>query len=113
MRWIKPALRNSISALLAGGETRAPVRPSLEPLRKAMIEVLGAEGAAANPQLLHRLQYADTIETLWFARSEMVLVLSTIHGEAAALDAVWKLAPQFEALLPQGLQPRDRQRSGN
>lgn len=107
MRWIKPTLRNSISALLSPG-SRASSPESLEPLRAEMLKVLGEEGGRIDPQLLHRLQYASSIETLWFARAEMMTVLCALHGEAAALDSVQRLAPLFEGHLPNSLKPSQR-----
>lgn len=40
MRWIKPGLRNSISALL-GTELRKDSPEALEPVRQAMLAALG------------------------------------------------------------------------
>ena len=75
MRWMKPGLRNTISALL-GSEIRKDSPEALEPVRKAMLAALGDEGAEMNPRLKHRLMYLHDAHALWFARSEMVAVLS-------------------------------------
>lgn len=99
MRWIKPGIRHSISALL-GIDMRKHSPESLEPVRQAMLDVLGTEGAASNPQLSKRLQYLHDIHALWYARSEMVSVLSGLHGEARAVEMVRSLTPLFEGRLP-------------
>ncbi len=102
MRWFKPVLRNSISALL-GSEVRSRSPESLEPVRQAMLEALGDEGSKLSPGLKHRLSYLPDAHALWFARSEMVSVLSRLHGEARAVDTVRALSPAFAGLLPKSL----------
>ena len=102
MRWIKPGLRNSISALL-GAELRKDSPEALEPVRQAMLAALGQEGAKLNPRLRNRLMYLHDVHALWFARSEMVAVLSSLHGEAKAVDTIMGLSPLFQGLLPQSL----------
>ena len=49
MRWFKPSIRNSISALLSPEVHKDPGQ-ALEPVRKAMLDVLGDDGAQNNPQ---------------------------------------------------------------
>ena len=109
MRWIKPALRNSISALL-GNEVRKHSPESLEPVRQAMLAALGEDGARLNPRLKHRLQYLHDAHGLWYARSEMVAVLSSLHGEAHAVNAVESLSYVFQGLLPKSLMDSCRMR---
>ncbi len=99
MRWIKPVIRHSISALL-GTEARKHSPESLESVRQAMLAVLGPDGAACSPQLRRRLQYLHDVQALWYVRSEMVSVLSGLHGEAKAVDMVRSLTPLFEGRLP-------------
>lgn len=102
MRWMKPGLRNTISALL-GTEIRKDSPEALEPVRVAMLSALGEEGAAMNPRLKHRLMYLHDAHALWYARSEMVAVLSRLHGEAKAVDTVIGLSPVFRGLVPNSL----------
>ena len=102
MRLIKPGLRNSISALLSG-ETRRHSPEALEPARLAMLEVLGKDGAALNPILHERLMYVHDAHALWYARSEVVAVLSKLHGEAHAVSSVQEVTPFFRGLLPKSL----------
>lgn len=109
MRWFKPSLRHSISVLLSA-ENRLDAPESLEPIRQAMLTTLGAEGASLNPQLFRRLRYLPDANALWFARSEMVSVLSRIHGEAKAVDMVQGLSPVFQGQLPRSLMESGRLR---
>jgi hypothetical protein len=102
MRWIKPGLRNSISALL-GSETRQTSIEALEPVRSAMLGVLGKDGAELNPRLHERLLYLHDAHALWYARSEVVNTLCQLHGEAYAVTMVQEITPQFRGLLPKSL----------
>lgn len=102
MRWFKPGIRNSISALL-GSDARRASTEALEPVREAMLAALGEEGAKANPQLIRKLKYLHDAHSLWFARAEMVAVLSQLHGEALAVRRVQNLSPVFQGLVPRSL----------
>jgi len=102
MRWFKPGIRDSISALL-GSEVRRNSPEALEVVRKAMLATLGEDGARLNPQLIQRLTYLGDAHALWFARSEMVAVLSQLHGEAKAVDKVQGLSPAFQGLISRSL----------
>lgn len=102
MRWFKPGIRNSISAIL-GSEVRPDSPEALEPVRRAMLDALGERGAQASPQLSRRITYLADAQALWYARSEMVAVLSQLHGEARAVETVQGLSPVFKGLLPKGL----------
>lgn len=102
MRWLKPGLRNSISALL-GSEMRPQSPELLEPVRQAMLDALGDEGSRLSPGLRRRLSYLPDAHALWYARPEMVAVLSRVHGEVQAIDMVRSLSPVFAGLLPKSL----------
>ena len=109
MRWFKPSIRNSISALLSPDVHQDPGE-ALEPVRKAMLDVLGEDGAQINPDLTRRLKYLHDPHALWFARAEMVAALSQIHGEALAVHRVQSLSPVFQGLVPRSLIEASRSR---
>lgn len=102
MRWIKPNLRHSISALL-GHEVRKHSPESLEPVRQAMLDALGEDGAQINPKLKHRLMYLHDANALWYARADMMATISRLHGEAKAAEAVRKMSPLFHGLIPKSM----------
>ncbi|MBL0919294.1 MAG: hypothetical protein IBJ14_11360 [Hydrogenophaga sp.] len=109
MRWFKPSLRNSISALI-GPHVRADEEDALEPVRRAMLDVLGEDGARMNPALKRRLKFMHDAHSLWYARGELVAVLSQIHGEALAVHRVHGLSPVFQGLVPKALIDASRAR---
>ncbi len=109
MRWIKPGIRNTLSAML-GAQERTESPESLEPVRHAMLQALGEDGARLSPHLHRRLQYLHDAHALWYARAEMVAVLSRLHGEARAVSTVQQLSPAFKGLLPKSLTDATRPR---
>ncbi len=102
MRWFKPVLRNSLSAVL-GSESKPVPGAALESARSALLQALGDEGARMNPRLQRRLQHHGDPQALWYARSEVMAVLSQLHGEAHAVQVVKRLTPVFEGILPKSL----------
>lgn len=111
MRWLKPSLRHSISALL-GPSPRADDEDQLEPVREAMLTVLGEEGARLNPALKRKIKFLHDAHSLWYARAELVAVLSRVHGEALAVHRVQSLSPVFQGLVPKALIEASRGRKG-
>lgn len=108
MRWLKPNLRNSIYGLL--GQPPAPsvsvLESGTEDIREAMLGLLGADGPRRQPQITRRIRYASDIHALWYLRGELMAVLASEAGEAAARHKVASLTAQFQGLLPAGLTSR-------
>ncbi|QHE86167.1 hypothetical protein [Hydrogenophaga sp. BPS33] len=75
-----------------------------------MLALLGEDGARAHPELSRKLRYVRDAHSLWYARAEMVAVLSELHGEALAVHRVQSLSPAFQGLLPKSLMNASLQR---
>ena len=102
MRWIKPVLKNSLTAALGAPAAVSP-EADVEQARSALLHALGEEGARLNPRLRHRLRHQGDPQALWYARSEVMAVLSQLHGEAHAVRVVQRLTPVFRGLVPRSL----------
>jgi hypothetical protein len=103
MRWFRSAtLRRSLLPMF-GASRRGNGRESIEPIRQAMLEALGEDGAQLNPQLRRRLATLHDPHALWHARAEVVAVLSQLHGEAKAVATVQDLLLVFKGVLPSSL----------
>lgn len=109
MQWNTSSLRSSMSALL-GSSKQDHVPETLEAVRQAMLATLGSEGAKLNPLLQHRLEHLQDAHALWFARAEVMAVLSGLHGEESAVNAVRALSPMFSGLIPRSLMEAGRKR---
>ena len=86
MRIRKLNLRSSFFSLLsyAGYSTSVPDEPvvmGLEDLRDAMLAALGDTGSVRHPLLARQLRFARDAESLWYARSDLMGVLSSLYGE--------------------------------
>lgn len=83
-----------------------PEALAMERFRTAMLGLIEAETSDRAAMLNLRIRCAATLQSLWFMRSEMMVVLAATHGEAEArrrLDAISELARDA---LPSGLRSR-------
>lgn len=104
MRWQKPNLK-SIYGLL--GQAGPPAEPHLgarmETVRQAMLDTMAIAGLGQRHlHIVARIQLAQGIQALWFARTDMMTSLAAELGEAAAREKIDALSPLFEGLLPKG-----------
>lgn len=103
MRWLKPTL-NSLYGLLgppaAVAEQSADRR--LEDVRKAMLDALSfGDLSQQQHHAVRRIFYADTIQTLWYLRTDVMVVLSGECGEGFAREKMDAISGLFEGLLPE------------
>ena len=103
MRWIKPTL-TSIYGLL-GQTASTSVRSDdvrLEEVRKIMLDAMSIEGVAENHHLLvRRVFYATDIQTLWYARADVMSLLAEQLGETCAHEKLSAISALFQGLLPE------------
>jgi hypothetical protein len=110
MRWLKPNLRNSLHAIFTGG---LPIKPaeedpvfSIEDIRARMMSHIPDNADERAIMVRRRINYAVTVEALWFLRGDLMAVLSRNLGEAAALEQIAGISEMFDDLLPAGLRSR-------
>ena len=94
---------NSIYDLLGKpvphAEPAATVR--MEAARQAMLDTLTDIGLdRRHPMVFGKISYADNIQTLWYARSDLMAVLAAERGEVYAQDKIAAISALFEGLLP-------------
>jgi hypothetical protein len=107
MRWIKPHLKSSLLGLLNGGEvTSFSLEKRTEGIRQMMLNELGNFGEKHYPKITLRVRYAQDAQGLWYARSDVMAVLSAMQGETIARQKVSRITQMFEGLLPGGLGSR-------
>lgn len=108
MSWLKAGLRNSVLSFFTGGDDRGSVvEARTEEIRQVMIDMLGRFGEEHYPQIARRIRYAQDAQGLWYARGDLMTVLSAVHGETQAHRKLQGLRGLFEGLLPPSLQSRN------
>ena len=111
MRWFKPNLRGSIYAIFSASSppsTTLAVEVNIEDIRHTMLQ-LALSAAVPDDRLAivaRRIRYAVDVQALWFLRGDLVGLLASSMGEAAALERIEAVSDLFEALLPQGMRSR-------
>jgi hypothetical protein len=111
MRWFNTKdLRSTISAMFTVS-TAAPPTPAeqaaqLETIRRKMLALAVLTHGERSEALARRIRYAASVESLWYARGELMGQLAKVDGEAAAREKVDALSALFKELLPRGLRSR-------
>jgi hypothetical protein len=113
MRWFKPNLRNSLHAIFSAGLSSyrhghddVETVTSIEDIRTRMLDLLSSHTEERANVVRRRIRYADSVESLWFMRGELMAVLSHVRGEAVALELIADISGMFDDLLPEGLRSR-------
>ncbi len=107
MRWMKPNLKSSLLGLLIGGEaTPVVLQNRTEGIRELMLNELGEFGEKHYPKIALRVRYAQDAQGLWYARGDVMAVLSAMQGETVARQKVSQITKMFEGLLPGSLGSR-------
>jgi hypothetical protein len=110
MYWFKSNVASSLYAILTSGHLPAPAAEVLEDriddIRDSMLELLWGVGEARFARLARCIRFATDVQSLWFLRSDLMGVLASRHGEAAAREKIEAVSAMFKDLLPQGLRSR-------
>jgi predicted urease superfamily metal-dependent hydrolase len=107
MRWLKSRLRRSGLALLGAADFTASVlSDQTEVIRQLMLNAMGEFGERHYPKSVQRVRYAHGAVALWYARTDLMAVMSAKHGEAVARKTVNEITALFRDLLPRSLASR-------
>ena len=103
MRWSKPNLKSIYGLWGHAGPLAAPTpEPQLPALRKAMLDAMAAGTHGEQQRLvIRKIVSADSIQTLWYARTDLMHVLAGELGETAAEKKMAALTKLFKGLLPE------------
>lgn len=102
-----PQLKTSCIALLGLAQpTPQAIHDRAEDIRRLMLSELGEYGEKKFPAITRRIRYAQDIQALWYARSDMMAILSNAYGETIAREKVAHISAQFKGLLPKALSQR-------
>jgi hypothetical protein len=89
MRWFNSNLKDSVLALLGGGElSPAVLEDRTEDIRLFILMELGEFAEMNYPKLVRNITYAQDAQSLWYARGEVMAVLADMHGETIAREKI-------------------------
>jgi hypothetical protein len=101
---LMPKLRSSYMALLGQAEpTPQALDARTQIIRELMLRELGDYGERKFPTIARRVRYAPDVQGLWYARSDVMAVLSTTYGETIARKKMASISCLFVGLLPKSL----------
>ena len=104
MRSFLPHIKSSCMALLGKGDVTSDVMLArTEVIRKLMLLEIGDAGEKNFPAVTRRIRYAPDVQGLWYVRSELMGVLSSVHGETVAQEKIARISARFKGLIPQSL----------
>ena len=107
MRWLNSNLKDSVLALLGGGEiSPAVLEDRTEDIRLLILLELGEFAETHYPKLVRNVTYAQDAQGLWYTRGEVMAVLANMHGETIAREKIERISDKFRGLLPRGLSSR-------
>ena len=108
MAWDSTSIKNSFYNIIGVDTARADAgrAQQLEQVRSAMLACLDEVNGFEGPVLQRRVAYAKDVQSLWFLRADLMGVLASRDGEAAARAQMEQIAPLFQGLLPKGLVSR-------
>lgn len=75
----------------------------IEDIRQAMLDSLGDEGCVNYPHIERRVLFAPDLQGLWYLRSDIMVVISSLQGEMVASQRIRQITRMFEGLLPRSM----------
>ena len=68
-----------------------------------MLESLGDAGSEIFPEVYRKVSFATDIHGLWYCRSELMVALADMYGEAQARQSLKSISELFHGLVPASL----------
>jgi hypothetical protein len=107
MDWSTQGIKNSFFSMLGANSSTSSQEQRMDEVRDAMLEALGEEGKQIYPVLYARVSFAQTVEALWYMRSDLMVSISALRGEAVAGMDMQRISAMFKGGdLSPGLQSR-------
>lgn len=102
-----PAVGQHLQRFLASPlGLRDSAQRRLNKVRDAMLSMLNGHGGLSMQRVSQRVRFADDLEALWYLRQDVLLALSTVHGELSARRQLREINRLFKGWLPGALAPR-------
>lgn len=103
LRWITSSVRSISGILFQHEQVEDPATEAhTEEVRGAMLNLMASAGLEIrHREMCSRIRYADSLRSLWYARSDLIAALADAHGEAFAQQRLAAVSRQFVGLLPE------------
>ena len=91
------------------GRSDAPPKDVLwriETIREQMLAEMGDYGDRKFPAVVRRVRFAPDVQGLWYARSDVMAILSNTYGESVAREKMVDISGKFVGLLPRSVTKR-------
>jgi hypothetical protein len=107
MSWKKSTFASSLLRLFGEATPEAIPESRIAHIRQEMLGSLAdLEQSPQLSRLWDRILYARDIQTLWYLRSDMLVLLSGLLGESVARTRLAPITGLFQGLLPATQQAR-------
>ncbi len=107
MGWLNSHLKSSIMSLLGPAEVTPAARENrTEDIRQMMLQEMELYGDMNFPKITRRVRFATDALGLWYARGDVMAVLSAEYGETVANEKMQRITAQFKGLLPHSMSAR-------
>lgn len=107
MRWGKPTLRNSFFGWLSSEPEpvyhTGDISLQLEEIRHAMLLCLAETGKPREETLGNKIRTTDDVQTLWFARSDLMQSMAATIGETRARQQMAIITKMFNGLISESI----------
>ena len=112
LRWLTTSIR-SLSGLLA--QPDRPADPTseerTEDVRQTMLELMACAGLEVRSrEVCNKIRFANSIQTLWYVRSDLMAALANAQGEELARQRLDDVSRLFKGLLPEAQSYRPQRR---
>jgi hypothetical protein len=103
MSWKKSKFTSSLLSLFSDADPEKGNEDRVDAVREAMHEALQDVGPEESiEKLLRRVDWAPDVQSLWYLRSEVMLMLSAEFGESLARIRMQVITDMFRGLVPNG-----------
>ena len=79
-------------------------------IRGSMLSLLRGHTGVEIKRIEQRVQFADSLESLWYLRQDLVCVLASVGEEASARQQILQINDLFRGWLPSTMVPRAHHR---
>lgn len=103
-------LTSSLMGLLDDSASDSEIELQIQTIRQTMLDSMAAclDQNGLPPTLWGKINYATSIQALWYLRIDLMTLLSGQHGEIAARRALAQVTETFRGLVSANQMPNQK-----